>query len=80
MQANSLEIVGFLSLSMTIDHYEDYTLKSSFYDQFSIFEVIRGFFKKLCYERLSRPKNNVCLNDFVHKYFYAPAIKWQGGI
>ena len=30
--------------------------------------MIRGLFKKFCYERLSIRKDNVCLADFVHKY------------
>ena len=33
------------------------------------FTHIRGLFKKLCYERLSIRKNNVCLTDFVLKSF-----------
>ena len=31
--------------------------------------LVRGLFKKFCYERLSIRKDNVCLTDFVHKYF-----------
>ena len=30
---------------------------------------LRGLFKKFYYDRLSTPKNKVCLSDFVHKYF-----------
>ena len=33
-----------------------------------MYMVIRGLFKKFCYERLSIRRDNVCLTDFVHKY------------
>ena len=54
---------------------------SNIYNFQKIFEprnksLLRGLFKKFCYERLSIRKNNVCLTNFVHKYssFYRTCI------